>query len=64
MPDEQAQAIVDENEAARIAGLRLSLAVLALLAAVALFLTRALPTEPVGSATAAPAGPPDPEPSG
>ena len=41
LSDEQVDAIVDENEAARIAGLRLSLAVLALLAAVALFFTRA-----------------------
>jgi MFS family permease len=45
----QAQAIVDENRDARIAGLRLSLSVLALLAALALYLTRLLPTEPVAS---------------
>ena len=43
-----ADAVVEENEAARIDGLRLSLAVLALLAALALFLTRLLPTQPVG----------------
>ena len=45
-------AIVDDNEAARIAGLRLSLAVLALLAALALFLTRLLPTRAVGAVAA------------
>jgi hypothetical protein len=50
LPPEQAQAIVDENEEARIAGLRLSLAVLALFAAVGLYLSRLLPTRPVGSA--------------
>ena len=49
VPPEQAQAIVDENEEARIDGLRLSLAVLALFAAVALYLSRLLPTRPVGS---------------
>ena len=50
MPQEQAQAAFDANEEARIAGLRMSLAVLALFAAVALYLSRLLPTEPVGSA--------------
>ena len=50
LPPEQAQAAVDANEEARIAGLRMSLAVLALFAAVALYLSRLLPTEPVGSA--------------
>ena len=52
MPADQADAIVDENESARIDGLRLSLAVLALVAALALFFTRMLPTVPVGSETA------------
>jgi hypothetical protein len=50
VPEPQATAILEDNEAARIAGLRLSLAVLALLTAVALFFTRLLPTEPVGAA--------------
>ena len=50
MPQEQAQAAFDANEEARIAGLRMSLAVLALFAAVALYLSRLLPTKPVGSA--------------
>ena len=45
----QVQAILDENAGARIAGLRVALAVLALIAVVALFLTRLLPVEPVGS---------------
>ena len=44
----QADALVEENESARIAALRLSIALLGLLAAIALFLTRLLPTHPVG----------------
>lgn len=44
---EQASAIVDANESARIAGLRLSLTVLALLAVVALFFSRLIPVRPV-----------------
>jgi len=43
-----AEAVVDENESARVVGLQLSLAVLAVLAALALFLTRLVPTQPVG----------------
>jgi hypothetical protein len=51
-----ASAVIDENETARIAALRVSLAVLALLAGVAIFLTRLLPTRAVAStAGAAPA---------
>jgi MFS family permease len=49
VPAPLADAIAKDNEAARIAGLQLSLAVLALLAALALFLTRMLPTRPVGA---------------
>ena len=49
LPDDQVEAIVDENESARIDGLRLSLSVLVLLALLALFLTRLLPVEAVGS---------------
>ena len=52
VPGETAQAVVDDNEAARLAGLQVSLAVLALLAALALFLTRLLPTRAVGAAAA------------
>jgi len=48
LPPKQVDAIVDENEEARIAGLRLSLAVLALITMVALFFTRMIPTVPVG----------------
>jgi MFS family permease len=48
MPTAQVDAVVEENGDARLAGLRLSLAVLALIAALALFLTRLLPTQPVG----------------
>ena len=46
--DPAAQAIVDENEKARIQALRASLSVLAVAALVALFLTRMIPLEPVG----------------
>jgi MFS family permease len=49
IPETQADAIVEENESARLDGLRLSLITLGLIAALALFLTRLLPTEPVGS---------------
>jgi MFS family permease len=44
----QLDAIVETNTEARIAGLRVSLAILSLVALLALFLTRLLPTEPVG----------------
>ncbi len=57
IPEAQASAIVDENESARVAGLRVSLAALALIAVVALFLTRLLPAEPVGSEQAGRPGP-------
>jgi len=49
-----ANAIIDENESSRITALQLSLAVLALLAALAIFLTRLLPTRSVGSTAAQP----------
>jgi MFS family permease len=45
---DEADAIVEENEKARIVGLRISLAVLALIAVLALFFTRAIPKVPVG----------------
>ncbi|MFC7877536.1 MFS transporter [Isoptericola sp. NPDC057391] len=48
LPPEQVDAVVEENAAARIDGLRTSLAVLSVLAAVAVLLTRLLPTRPVG----------------
>jgi predicted MFS family arabinose efflux permease len=53
-----ATAVVDENADARLDGLRAALAVLAVLALVALFLSRSIPTTPVGaeSATPAPSG--------
>jgi len=44
-----ATAIVDENAQARLDGLRASLSVLAVLALVALFLSRGIPTVPVGA---------------
>jgi MFS family permease len=49
VPPDTAQGIVDENAAARIDGLRAALAVLALLAVVALFATRRLPTKQPGA---------------
>jgi EmrB/QacA subfamily drug resistance transporter len=48
--DEAATAIVDENAKARLAALRTSLAVIALVAALGLFLTGAIPTTQPGSA--------------
>jgi MFS family permease len=42
-----AEAVMDENEKARIAALRLSLSILALIAVGALFLTRLIPRDPV-----------------
>jgi MFS family permease len=50
-----ADAVVDENADARLDGLRASLSVLAVLALVALFLSRSLPTTPVGTEPAEPA---------
>ena len=48
--DEQTtQAIVDENEEARVDGLRATLALLALFAMIALFFTRRVPTEQPGA---------------
>jgi MFS family permease len=52
VPPEQTKAVVDENESARIQGLRASLSVLALVALLALFLVGLVPTEPVGAAPA------------
>jgi MFS family permease len=46
----EVDAVVDENTTARLTGLRTSLTVLAIIAALAIFLTRLLPTRPVGSA--------------
>jgi MFS family permease len=48
MPQQQVDAIVEENSTARLDGLRTSLAVLGFIAALAIFLTRLLPTEPAG----------------
>ncbi len=49
LPEAQVDAIVDENETARIDGLRVSLSVLVLLALLGLFFTRLLPVEAVGA---------------
>jgi len=48
LSQEEIDAIVDENEAARIIGLRMSLAVLAIIALSGLFFTNKIPTLPVG----------------
>jgi MFS family permease len=49
-----ATAVVDENAAARLDGLRAALGVLAVLALVALFLSGSIPTTPVGAVPADP----------
>jgi MFS family permease len=46
--EDEAEVILEENEAARITGLKASLAVLALFVVLALYFTRRIPTEPVG----------------
>jgi MFS family permease len=48
VPPEEAQAIVSENAASRINGLRASIALLALIALLAVGMTRRLPDTPVG----------------
>jgi MFS family permease len=48
VPDDVAKAVVDENTEARVVALRVSLAALALVAVLAIFFTRLLPTQPVG----------------
>jgi MFS family permease len=47
-PEDITQAALDANASARIAGLRIAFAVLALLACIGLFFTQRLPTQPVG----------------
>ena len=54
VPPAAADAIVQENATARIDGLRTALAILALVALVALFLTGSIPTEQPASATEQP----------
>ena len=48
LPPAEQRAVLEENSDARLVGLRTSLTVLAALAALALFLTRLLPTRPAG----------------
>jgi len=48
VPATTADAVVEVNANARIEALRVSLAVLAVLAAIAIFMTRLLPTTPAG----------------
>ena len=55
VPSSVADAIVAENEQARINGLRASLSVLALFVVVALYFTRLIPIEPVGTPSGIPA---------
>ena len=47
-PPEVANAAVEVNKEARVAGLRAAIAVLALMALLALFFSRPIPTRPVG----------------
>ena len=56
MTPRTADAIVEENETARLDGLRTALSVLAIFALVALFFTRRIPTEqPASSSQPGPA---------
>lgn len=52
--DEVAQAVLNENEQARLDGLRIALAALGLMALIALFLTSRIPTEQPGSSVPTP----------
>ena len=52
VPPETADAIVDENETARLDGLRASLSVLAVIALIAVFFSRRIPTRQPGASTA------------
>jgi MFS family permease len=54
VPPRASEAIVEENETARLKGLRTALSVLAILALIALFFSRWIPTEPPASASEAP----------
>jgi MFS family permease len=58
LSEAEAEAILEENAEARLDGLRASLTVLALIAALAMFLTRLLTVRAVGSTSATGAGPP------
>jgi MFS family permease len=55
VPSDQAEAILAENEQARIDGLRASLSVLAMFVVLALYFTRLIPMEPVGTPSGIPA---------
>jgi Major Facilitator Superfamily len=59
VPPRATDAIVDENESARIVGLRTALAVLAILALIAVPATRRIPTQQPAAAPAAKAAVPD-----
>jgi MFS family permease len=59
LPPDQVNAIVADNEAARIAGLRASLSVLAVFALSGLFFTNRIPTVPVGQSPAPPIADPE-----
>lgn len=60
VPPDTADAIVEENEEARIQALRISLAVVALFALLAMFFTSRIPSRPVGAPTPAVEPPPVP----
>jgi hypothetical protein len=56
--DTTSQAIVDENEQARVDGLRSALALLAIIGSIALFFTKLIPTTQPGAVAAASDAPP------
>jgi MFS family permease len=59
--NEVTQAVIDENQKARLDGLRIALAALALIALLGLFFSRRIPTEQPGSARAGPSPPEHPD---
>ena len=63
MTGETAAAIVDENAKARLRALRAALAVIAIVAAAALFFSGTIPTRQPGSAAQPERGPPDLDPA-
>jgi hypothetical protein len=64
VPPDTAAAIVDENAKARIAALRASLSVLAIIALVSLFFSRRIPTRQPGDAVGSADAGAEPQPRG
>ncbi len=63
VPSETAEAAVDENAEARVAGLRSAVAVLALISLLALLFTRGIPTVQPGAAAKPERAPPSETPA-